>query len=486
MNEIIYENATNLADKISAGELSSEEVVKSFIKQIKKYNSRINAVVTLNEKQALKNAKLADRALKNKESIGPLHGVPFTVKDSFQTRGVKTTSACKLLGDYIPDQDAEVVKRLLNAGAILLAKTNLPKLAMDTQSDNKIFGATNNPWNIKYTAGGSSGGEAAAVASGMSPLGIGSDIGGSVRIPAHFCGVYALKPTNDLVPMQGHIPPLPQQANYVRHLATAGPITRSLNDLELAFQVISNSNQSSSEYPPLELPQAKAKPLNQLKIAWNLDFGDLPLSATTEEQIKKLVSKLEAAGCTIEKAKPRELSIEDIWTAYGNLFGSMLSANIPAPLRYLLRIFGPLLFKDTISKATARGATGKIKHYFQYLENQEHLISRMDNFFEKYDVWLSPVTPAPAFVHRKMNKIHTPVIIKGKKVPGNIAAIGITSISNLTGNPSLTIPLTLAENNLPIGVQLTGPRWHEAKLFAAARQIKSLIPDLSPPLLEDK
>ena len=205
---LVFLTATQLAEKIRSGETTSLEVVQAFLKQIETYNPILNAIVTLDAQGALERAKEADEALARGELWGPLHGVPVTIKDSFSTAGMLSTSSHPPLADYVPPEDATVVARLRNAGAIILGKSNLPELAGDFQTNSPIFGITNNPWDLSVTPGGSSGGSAAAVAAGLSPLEIGSDLAGSIRIPSHFCGVFGMKPTEHLVSGFGHFPGL--------------------------------------------------------------------------------------------------------------------------------------------------------------------------------------------------------------------------------------------------------------------------------------
>ena len=246
--------AVGLASAIRAGEVSCREVVEALLDRIARYNPSLNAIVTLDEAGARARADLADVALARGEVWGPLHGVPVTFKDVFETAGMRTTSSHKALAGYVPEQDATVVARLRSAGAIVLGKTNMPELAGDSQSDSPVFGRANNPWDLGRTPGGSSGGEAAAVAAGLSVLGSGSDIGGSLRLPAHFCGVFALKPTDHRVSNAGHIPPLPGSVNTVRSLAVNGPIARNPVDLGVWLALVAGPDGRDATVPPVPVP----------------------------------------------------------------------------------------------------------------------------------------------------------------------------------------------------------------------------------------
>ena len=224
-------SASQLASMIRAGEITSRQTVESFLAQIKKQNPTYNAIVTFNEAEALAQANQADQSLRDGKPCGPLHGVAITIKDTYRVKGSRTTAGYLPLKDYIPDSDAVSVKLLKDAGAIIIGRTNTTTLAMDMQTDNPIFGKTNNPWDVKRTPAGSSGGCATALATGMTSLSLGSDLAGSIRLPASFCGVYGLKPTHGIVSFEGHIPPLPGQINGFRTLAVAGPLARSVAEL---------------------------------------------------------------------------------------------------------------------------------------------------------------------------------------------------------------------------------------------------------------
>jgi amidase len=233
MSDLVFTPAHELARMIRERVVSSVEVLDAYLGKISKHNSQLNAICTLDSENAQKRAKEADEALARGENWGMLHGVPITIKDCLETAGLRTTSGYKPLKDYVPQEDATVVSRLRNAGAIILGKTNLAKLASDWQGINDIFPRVNNPWNLNYTAGGSSSGSAAAVAAGLSALDIGDDFGGSIRQPSHFCGIYGLKPTDRRIPTTGHIPEIPGKFRCIRQMLTVGPLARSIEDLRL-------------------------------------------------------------------------------------------------------------------------------------------------------------------------------------------------------------------------------------------------------------
>ena len=235
MDELIYTSATSLAQAIREKQISSQEVVEAYIQRIEAVNPQLNAVVQLTADSALTQAKQADGALAHGEITGPLHGVPITVKDSFDTKGIISTAGTKGRASYIPQQDATAVARMRAAGAIVLGKTNLPELSLAYESNNLIYGRTNNPYDLSRTPGGSSGGEAAIIAAGGSPLGLGTDAGGSIRVPAHFCGIAGLKPTSGRIPFTGLLPPALGASARLRHV---GPMARYVEDLALTLPIL--------------------------------------------------------------------------------------------------------------------------------------------------------------------------------------------------------------------------------------------------------
>ena len=278
-SDIIFLSATEMARKIREKELTSLEVVKAHLNQIYVFNPKINPMGTVDDEGALKRAKEADSALKQGKLWGPLHGVPFTVKDHLATKSVRTTSGYGPLKDFVPDYDATVVTRLKESGAILLGKTNMPPLGGCCGTTNLIFGTTNNPWDLNRTVGGSAGGSAAALISGMTPIEIGSDQAGSIRIPSHYTGIFGMKPTENLISFYGasfpgieKLIPKIKTLNTVRHLKHLGPMARSIEDLELLIKILKGPD--ANDINTLNLPhfETDPKPLNKLKITWTISL----------------------------------------------------------------------------------------------------------------------------------------------------------------------------------------------------------------------
>src|SRR5271167_3790771 len=270
MSNLAYSSATDIARKIRRREISSREAVDYFLARVEALDKPINSVVTIDAERARREADAADAALARGEAAGPLHGVPMTIKDSFQTEGMRTTSGAPELATFIPTEDAWPVARLREAGAVIFGKTNLPIYAGDLQSYNEVFGTTNNPYDVSRTPGGSSGGSAAALACGFTPLELGSDIGGSIRLPSHMSGVAGHKPSYGIVPAHGQIPGPPGTLTLA-DLAVAGPMARSVEDLKLGLGIMAGPNRW--EYPAwrLQLPPPRRRALKQYRLAAWLD-----------------------------------------------------------------------------------------------------------------------------------------------------------------------------------------------------------------------
>jgi amidase len=305
----VFTPAYQLAQMIRDRKISAVEVLEAHLAQINKHNSKLNAVCTLDEDNARARAKQADEALAKGENWGALHGVPITIKDIFETAGVRTTAGYIPLKDYIPQQDATVVARLRAAGAVIVGKTNLAELAGDYQSTNSLFPRVTNPWHLDYTPGGSSGGSAAAVAAGLSPLDLGNDIAGSVRQPAHFCGVYGLKPTDRRISTAGQIPEVPGMPLCIRQMMTVGCFARALEDIRLCFSLIAGADVRRPDVPPIPLDTPSNQSLQNLKIAWIDEWAEVPVAAEIRSAMQALAPTLGQTGAQVECWMPKDFEL---------------------------------------------------------------------------------------------------------------------------------------------------------------------------------
>src|SRR5436190_3517827 len=296
--------ATELTAAIRDRRISAIEALDAHLAQIARHNPTLNAVVTLDEEGARRRAREADEALARGELWGPLHGLPMTLKDGHSTAGMRTTAGYPPLASYVPTEDGTVAARLKTAGAIIIGKTNVSQQLMDIQSNNPIFGRTDNPWNLERTSGGSSGGACAALATGMTPLEVGSDFGGSIRIPSAFCGVFGLKTTEHRVSMAGHIPSLPGVPRTNRIMWSIGPLARSVEDLALAHRIIAGPDPRDPDVPPITPPEQPPLKLAGLRVAWARTFPGVPVAGAISGAIEGLASELDGLGARVEEVLP--------------------------------------------------------------------------------------------------------------------------------------------------------------------------------------
>ena len=483
MGHLVFRSACELARIIRRREASAEEVLDAHLRQIATYNHPLNAVVTLDEEGARRRAREADEALARGDVWGPLLGVPVTIKDCYQTAGLKTTSGFASLKEHVPTEDATVVARLRAAGAVVMGKTNLALLATDWQTDNPVFGRTSNPWDHSRTPGGSSGGSGAAVAAGLSPLDIGSDLGGSIRVPAHFCGVYGFKPTEHRVPSTGHIPdwsiPGMTPRGSVRHMGVYGPLARSIADLRLCFSLLAGPDGRQPDVPPLPVAaESPLPPVQELRIAWTDQFGNAAVSADTRATLERLATTLEHHGARVEQVQPR-IDFETLWRTWGEISGAEVGGPMPLPLRTLMRVqFLLMRDRSPIRKGMLRGTRLTMRGLSEALEYRDDITRDIDGLLERFDAWLCPVTSAPAFTHRKPGR---PIEVDGRRISYFVAVGGHTTPFNVSGHPVVVVPAGRSKEGLPIGIQVVGRRWADEHLLAVASSIDPLIVDVRLP-----
>lgn len=484
IDDLAFAPAHQLARMILEGDVSSVDVLEAQLEQIAKHNGDLNAVVTLDEEGARERAREADAALARDEVWGPLHGVPLTIKDAYETKGMRTTSSYPALSDYVPERDAVVVARLRQAGGIILGKTNMSMLATDIQSDSPVFGRANNPWDVNRTPGGSSGGSAAAVAAGLSPLDMGDDLGGSVRIPAHFCGVFSLKPTEYRVPSVGYIPDWSladdsgENVGVVQHMGTYGPLARSIEDLRLGLSLVEGPAKRQATLPPVPTGESHPRPLQAYRIAWTDRFEGAPVSGETQRAIQDLAAELEQAGGHVERQEPAAFDFAEAWETWGEIVGAELRAAVPVKLRFLFSVLFMTSGGPPMDRGIVRGIRAKRKRYHVALSKRQKLINEMERFLAEWDAWLCPVSATPAFTHRRSGAA---IEVDGKEVPYMLATVGYTAVFNLTGNPVVTLPLTQSTQGLPIGVQVVGSRWQDTHLLNVAEAVGEMTDGYQKP-----
>lgn len=475
MTDLAFRPATTLLAALEKKEASSEELLLLCLARIERLRPSVNAVVTLDADRAVAEARKRDAERARGELRGPLHGLPVTVKDSFETEGLLTTSggSPELMG-HVPARDADVVARLKAAGAVVFGKTNLSTQAMDIQTYNAAFGTTNNPWDATKTAGGSSGGSAVAMSAGLSALEVGSDLGGSIRIPSAFCGVFGHRPSFGIVPTRGHIPG-PPGTLAAPDLETAGPIARSADDLDLALRLLAGPDDAHGGAWRLVLPPPRRKGLAEYRLAAWLDDPAAPVDASLRERLEAVVDELRAAGAEVDtEARPGFALEENARLFMRVLYGSM-AAGLPEGQFEKIRARAAALppEDDSFRARLARDTAQTHRDFDLAREARERRRAEWAEFFTRYDALLCPAFPTPAFPHD-----HAPdfarrtLAVNGVPQPYLGTLLGWPALSGLSSLPGTAAPVGFTRDGLPAGIQVVGPfledrtSIHVAKLVA--------------------
>jgi amidase len=468
-----FSSATELAQAIRDRVITSVEVLDLFLAQYERHHGRVNAICTLDAEGARKQARLADEALARGENWGPLHGLPVSFKDSYKTAGIRTVCGFEPLKDHVPDSDAFVVTRIKSAGGIPFAKTNVPPLLGAFHTDNAVFGRTNNPWDLNRTPGASSGGSGAALAAGMSPLDMGSDMLGSIRLPSHFCGLTGLKPTQFRVSPTGHYPPLDGGFFAGNVLATRGPMARRIEDLLLSFPVIAQFDPRDPEGIPMPLEAYPVKPFSEYRVAWTDDFGGLPVTPETRAALEKTARALEAAGCRVEKASPAGADFPKIWEAVGAIYSGTIGQGMPDEARLgWLEASRAAAHTGHLEKGRFQGLHLDYGSWFRTMRVRLDWIMQLRAFLDQWDGWLVPTSCTPAFRHEEVEKNF---VVGGRELPYFTAVASHISPFNFSGSPAVTLPAALSSEGLPICLQLVGQPWRDLPLLRLAQRVEEAI-----------
>ncbi len=483
-----FGSARTLAASLHRRDISCLEALEVFIARMERYNPQLNAIVATDLDSARARARQADDALRKGEVWGPLHGLPMTIKDTFEVAGMPTTSGAPELARHFPSRNAAAVEKLIAAGAVIFGKTNTPLYGMDLQTYNDVYGTTNNPWDPTRTPGGSSGGPAAALAAGLTPLELGSDIGGSIRNPSHCCGVYGHKSSYGIVSSQGHIPGPPGTLSEA-DLVVVGPLARSAEDLSFALDVLAGPSELDRAAWRLTLPPPRRTSLRDYRVACWLDDAFCPIDQSVLDRLTACVEALRTAGVRVSETARPGFSLADNHRVYFRLLTGAISSGLKPyefaalaasqPFVEMARALGltkPGQLGDFISGATQRHAA-----WAKANEARERMRRQWRAFFQEYDVLLAPIIPVTAIPHRQQGNIFTrKLTVNGRQRPylDFLVWAGLVTVSYL---PATLAPVGLSDTGLPVGIQIIGPYLEDRTPLDFAARLGALIGGFTPP-----
>ncbi|MGC2261200.1 MAG: amidase [Candidatus Sulfotelmatobacter sp.] len=460
MNDLIFLSAVSMAEKIRKKEISPVELVDAHLAQIEKLNPKLNAFIQVDSERARQAGRDAESAVRQRGTIGPLHGVPISIKSSISVKGLRWEAGTRLRKGLVARQDAPLVARLKNAGAIILGVTNAPELLMAWETDNLLYGRTNSPWDLERTPGGSSGGEAAAIAAGMSAGGVGSDGGGSIRVPGHFSGICGLKPTPGRIPATGHFP---ESAGPFAAIGVVGPMTRTVADLKLFFEVLQGPDIGDTNAAPVPIRWPSESEARKLRIGYFEDDGRTPVTPETRAAVRSAAEALRTAGFMVERFQPEGLeAARQLWWKYFVVAGGMLLRPMFDGCESDL---SPILkeFLDGCAGEPIHTGISLLDAWIQRDVLRAQFFAQM----QQYPILLCPAAAIPAFRHGERSWQ-----IEGKTVH-YLDAWSYTEFFNLLGNPAAVVPVGWSPDGLPIGVQIVGRPWEEENALTVAAALES-------------
>jgi len=483
-----FDSATKALQAIRAGAISSTELTRHVFERIKKHNEKINAFVTLNEEQALIHARKADDAQSTGKSLGPLHGLPILIKDQFATAGLRTTCGYPELTDYVPEENAVTVQKLLDAGAILVGKTNTPIGASDIQTYNKVAGTTNNPWDVQRTPGGSTGGGAAALAAGLGFLELGADLAGSIRTPANFCGVYGHKPSLNIVPLQGMIPPLPSlipaSVNLagLTDLAVVGPLARSAEDLKLELDIIAGPAPEDAAGYRFCFSKPRKAELKDYKVGYVANDSFCPVDPEIQAVVENTATALRREGAIVKEGWPGGIELADVFNTYFKLMAAFVAQSpvFTDTVISMLKLLYFMPYGDT-QRDFVEGLT--ISHGDWMKLSVKRLFHRQiwQSYFKDFDAFLMPANCLPAFPHNQDRNVWGRIVESSDKLRYYIETYKWISPATLAGCPATVIPAGKMKNNLPVGIQIMGPYLEDATTLDLAMKMENILGGFTPP-----
>ncbi|GAA1672344.1 amidase family protein [Fodinicola feengrottensis] len=460
MADLLFQSATHVAGMIKRGEITSRELTERLLSRIDEHNPRINALVELRRERALRDADAADRALMDGTDVGPLHGVPITIKDAFNVADMHTTWGNAQFSEYVAETDAAVVARLTKSGAIIVGKDNLAFMLADFgQTSNDLYGTTVNPWDSQMSPGGSSGGAAAAVAAGISFLGYGSDLAGSIRIPASMCGVYGLKPSAGIVPLAGFQPPgPPPKPNSLTFMSALGPIARSAADLRTALAVTAGPDGATGDAWSWSLPTPRRSRLSDFRVGVVYDDPTCPTTAEVGDRLSDVVDTIARSGAHVAEGWPTGVDPAAVYESFGFHVQAFFAFQEPG------------------------SSTTKLSEFIEHDHRRASVEAAWERYFADFDVFLCPTSFTTAFAHDfRPFPERTIATDKGERPYTDLSFW--TAHASLPGLPAVSAPVGLTPGGLPVGCQIIGPRLHDDTPITFAELLADHLGGYQPPPL---
>jgi len=471
LDDLVYSSLIDMAAMVRAGKISPVELIEAHLERIERLNPKLNAFTIVGSERARSQAKAAEEAVSSRssrDSLGVLYGVPITIKSSLDIAGMPCECGSRLRKGFIPVTDATLVARLRAAGAIILGNTNVPEFLMAYETDNLLYGRTNNPWDLTRTPGGSSGGEAAAIAACCSAGGVGSDGGGSVRIPAHFVGICGLKPTPGRIPSTGQYPP--SGGPFVQ-LGVVGPMARTVGDVARLFEVMAGPDTGDPASAPVPLRRWSEDEILKLRVAYFESDGATPVTPETAAAVRAAAEALRQQGFRVDAWRPENL--DRVWQLWWNLFGRGIQMAMAPTLEGCEAELSPLFqeFRGWVAAEKPLSAGDLLNTLLMRDALRGAFLAKMENF----PILLCPVCAIPAFKHGERSWA-----VAGRKVE-YLKAMSYSQWFNLLGNPAAVVPVGKLPEGLPIGVQIVGRPWEEEAVLAIAAKIEKACRGFRPP-----
>ncbi|MCE2406914.1 MAG: amidase [Pseudomonadales bacterium] len=478
MSELAFDSAVSLARKLRAKQISSVELLNFYFDRVDKFNGELNAVIWQIRDEAMEDAKRADAAIAAGEALGPLHGVPMTIKESYDVKGTPSTWGAPYLKGNFATRDALSVERLRGAGAVIFGKTNVPLMLSDFQSYNEIYGTTNNPYDVTKIPGGSSGGSAATLAAGMTGIDSGSDIGGSIRNPAHFCGVFGHKPTWNMLPPRGHATPGILSPS---DLSVIGPLGRGAEDVEIATRVMAGPNEIESYGLKLELPEFEKRP-GDLKVAVWRDDEMAPVDASVSARVDLVAEALRSEGAQLDYDARPDFTSEHTHFTYQSLLSATMACRVPEE-QYQRNMEAANALDpndESLDAVVRRSQVARFREWVGNNEKRTHIRWAWFKFFRDYDIVLMPIMARSAFPHDHRPFGERTITVNGQP-QGYFQQVFWAGVPTNAYLPSTIVPTGLDDEGLPIGVQIVGPEYGDLTTLGVARLLEQQGFAFTPP-----